>query len=98
MTSSSSKIKQTSSNYHSVILSKFTSSHHQGLDKLEGEANGISQLPRQMKSLFADGDYFDVKFKVEGQELPAYKGILVARCSYFAKMFVSNFLISFLSI
>jgi len=60
------------------------------LNKLEGEANGVSQLSQQMKSLFADSGYYDVKFKVEGQEISAYKGILAARCSYFAKMFSSK--------
>jgi len=42
-----------------------------------------------MKSLFERSDYYDVKFRVEGKEIPAYKGILVSRSPYFPKMFTS---------
>ena len=58
---------------------------------MEDQDKEASQLSHQMRNLFMDNNYFDVKFKVEDKEIPAYKGILIARCPYFAKMFASKY-------
>ncbi len=57
--------------------------------KDENEENELLPLAKQMRDLFKNNDFFDVKFKVEGKEIPAHKGILSSRCSYFAKLFKS---------
>jgi len=54
------------------------------------EENELVPLARQMRDLFLRNDLFDVKLKVEGKEISAYKGILIARCPYFARMFASE--------
>jgi len=60
------------------------------LNKLGEKAQGGTKLAEQMKNLFTEKTYHDIKFKVEDKEIPAYKGILITRCPYFAKMFASG--------
>jgi hypothetical protein len=54
------------------------------------EKKNLLTLTRQMKELLQKNDFYDVKFKVEEKEIPAYKGILISRCPYFANLFKSG--------
>jgi hypothetical protein len=54
------------------------------------EEKNLLTLTRQMKELLQKNDFYDVKFKVEEKEIPAYKGILICRCPYFANLFKSG--------
>jgi len=41
--------------------------------------------------LFESEKYADIHFSIQGQEIPAHKLILDARCKYFANLFKSQF-------
>jgi len=44
-----------------------------------------------LKIFFKEKPFSDVTFKVQGQDIPAHKGFLAARCPYFKKVFTSIF-------
>jgi hypothetical protein len=81
-----------SSKNHEFIISDQNDFYKLSLDlsKFGDQKNENLIFQKQMKSLFERNDYYDVKFRVEGQEIPAYKGILISRSPYFPKMFASG--------
>jgi len=48
-----------------------------------------SSLSAQLLQLYKTGDYADIIFVVEGTEIPAHRGIIVARCEVFRNIFKS---------
>jgi BTB/POZ domain-containing protein 9 len=50
-----------------------------------------SQFATDMSVLIGNDVYSDVTFIVQGERIPAHKALLNKRCSYFERLFESDF-------
>lgn len=55
---------------------------------LQGKDNAYFN---QMRRLYTEKLFADVVFVVQGEEIPAHKGIIAARSKFFENMFLSNY-------
>jgi len=76
-----------SNNFYSINLKALTGGAK--TVAIESNAKG-SNLMSGLKIFFKEKPFADITFKIQGQEIPAHKGFLAARCPYFKKMFTSG--------
>jgi len=61
------------------------------IENEESRKNKYKEEFADLKKLFDNKMYSDIKFKVEGEEIPAHKALLAAKCPYFERAFSSYF-------
>jgi len=77
-------ILRSDSEFHAITFNKPAPEGKISPTKIEKQS-----LASQMRRFFEERPFPDIIFKVQGQDIPAHKGFLTVKCSYFHKMFTS---------